>query len=123
MIGPRPKMGFQREWRGNKIVALNILVHPDEFDIPNRQLGSLMLSPDPPPKRNARPEPYDIDETSYMITEGGQALLTQGSTSILSAPITPSSGTATATTTGTAGFQPDGFQPDGFQMQISTTGP
>ncbi len=90
MIGPRPKMGFQREWRGNKIVPLNILVHPDEKDIPNRQLGSLMLSPDPPPKRNARPEQYAIDEASLIITDDGSALITESSgTAILDAPITP----------------------------------
>ncbi len=93
MIGPRPKMGYQREWRGNKIVPLNILVHPDEFDIPNRQLGSLLLSPDPPPKRNARPENYTIDEESYMITEGGSAIVVENTgTSILDAPITSEPG-------------------------------
>ncbi len=95
-------MAYQREWRGNKIVALNILVHPDELDTPNRQLGSLMLSPDPPPKRNARPESYTIDEESYMITEGGQALLTS--------PDIP------------AGFQQSGFQSQshgGFQTGSS----
>ncbi len=93
MIGPQPKMIYQREWRGNKIERLNVLVHPDEKDIPNRQLGSLMLSPDPPPKRNARPENYTIDEESYMITEGGSALITENAgTSIIDAPITAEPG-------------------------------
>src|SRR5258708_3461378 len=93
MIGPQPKMVYQREWKGDRIVALNALVHPDEKDIPNRQLGSLMLASDPPPKRNARPENYTIDEASYLSTEDGSALITETSgTSILDAPITAEPG-------------------------------
>ncbi len=93
MIGPRPKMAYQREWSGNKVVDLNMLVHPDELDVPNRQLGNLMLSPDPPPKRNARPENYIIDEASYLSAEDGSALITETSgTSILDAPITAEPG-------------------------------
>ncbi len=94
MIGPRPKMSYQREWRGNRIEQLNILVHPDEKDIPNRQLGSLLLSPDPPPKRNARPENYVIDEASYLsVNQDGRSLVTNTSgTAIIDAPITSEPG-------------------------------
>jgi hypothetical protein len=32
------------------------------LDVPNRQLGTIILPPDPLPILNARPEQYDIDE-------------------------------------------------------------
>lgn len=83
MIGPRPKMSFQHDWRGNKIVKLTALVHPDERDIPQRQLGNLMLTADPPPKRNARPESYAIDETTFLTTEGGTSLTTEDGVSLI----------------------------------------
>lgn len=93
MIGPRPLMAYQRQWRGHEIVKRNILVHPDELDVPQRQLGSLYLTADPPPKRNARPENYTIDEASYLSAEDGLAIVTETTgTSILDAPITAEPG-------------------------------
>jgi hypothetical protein len=61
----------QRQWAGFELVKLNILVHPSEYDTPQRQLGALILPPDPPPIENARPEPYYIDEQTYRITMSG----------------------------------------------------
>ncbi len=88
MIGPHNKMAFQWDWRGNDLVNLRFLVHPDEIDKPNRQLGNIVLSPDPPPKKYSRPENYDIDEASLITTEDGQSLLTENGTAILDAPVT-----------------------------------
>ena len=63
MIGNLNKMRFQHEWRGPRIVNTRILVHEDELDIPQRQLGiPALLGPDPVPVSNARPEQYNIDE-------------------------------------------------------------
>ena len=71
MIGQHNKMKWQHDWRGNKIVNLRVLVHEDELDKPQRQLGNLSLPPDPVPIRNARPENYSIDETTDRVTMGG----------------------------------------------------
>ena len=62
-IGNLAKMRFQFDWRGPKIINTRILVHEDELDGPQRQLGSpALLGPDPPAVLNARPENYPIDE-------------------------------------------------------------
>lgn len=63
MLGNLANMKFQFEWRGPKLQNTRVLVHEDELDIPQRQLGSpALLGPDPPPLMNARPEAYAIDE-------------------------------------------------------------
>jgi hemin uptake protein HemP len=63
MIGNLHKMRFQYEWRGPRIINTRILIHEDELDIPQRQLGSpALLGPDPVPVANARIEQYSIDE-------------------------------------------------------------
>lgn len=87
MVGNLAKMRFQHQWAGATIINTRVLVHEDELDIPQRQLGTLVIAPDPPPLVNARPEPYDIDEqpvsTRYtmdgliriIITPQGQSTL------------------------------------------------
>lgn len=63
MVGNLAKMRWQWDWRGPRIVNTRILVHEDELDEPQRQLGSpALLGPDPVPLANARPENYAIDE-------------------------------------------------------------
>ena len=63
MVGNLRNMKFQHDWRGPRIINTKILVHEDELDIPQRQLGSpALLGPDPVPVSNARPEQYNIDE-------------------------------------------------------------
>jgi len=63
MVGNLANMKFQFEWRGPKLQNTRVLVHEDELDEPQRQLGSpALLGPDPPALMNARPEPYAIDE-------------------------------------------------------------
>ena len=71
MIGQHNRMKWQHEWSGNRIINKRILVHPDELDIPNRQLGNLVLPADPPPIRYARVENYNIDEWTYRVTQNG----------------------------------------------------
>ena len=67
-------MRWNYDWRGPKIINTRILVHADELDVPQRQLGSpALLGPDPVPIANARPENYAIDEypVSTRITMQG----------------------------------------------------
>jgi hypothetical protein len=61
-VGNLAKMKFQYDWAGAKIINKRILVHEDELDIPQRQLGVLIIPPDPLPLMNARPESYATDE-------------------------------------------------------------
>jgi len=63
MVGNLANMQWQHDWAGPRIINKKILVHEDELDLPQRQLGSpALLGPDPPPLINARPEQYAIDE-------------------------------------------------------------
>ena len=79
MIGNLCNLKWQRDWRGSRIQNTRVLVHPDELDIPQRQLGTLVIPPDPLPKINARPEQYSMDEqpvsTRYTLGTNGQASL------------------------------------------------
>jgi hypothetical protein len=67
MISNHEDLQWQYEWSGNKLVNLKILVSPDELDKPQRQLGTIILPPDPPSVMNARPEQYDIDEQPVSV--------------------------------------------------------
>ena len=63
MVGNLANMRWQYEWRGPRLMNTKVLVHEDELDEPQRQLGSpALLGPDPLPLMNARPEQYAIDE-------------------------------------------------------------
>ena len=78
-VGNLAKMKWQFDYRGSQIINTRVLVHEDELDIPQRQLGTLVIPPDPLPLINARPENYSIDEqpvsTRYTIGANGQASL------------------------------------------------
>ena len=78
MIGNLADMQWQWDFAGNKLINKRILVHKDELDVPQRQLGTLVLPPDPPPLLNARPEQYSIDEqpVSTRYTMNGQIRVT-----------------------------------------------
>ena len=62
MIGNLERMAWQHDWRGSDIVNLRVLVHPDELDKPQRQLGTFIVPPDPVSVQNSRPEQYNIEE-------------------------------------------------------------
>jgi hypothetical protein len=68
----------QYDWRGTELLNLNILVCDDCFDNPQRQLGTIILPPDPPSLLNARPEPYPIDERWPRLLQGGYPRYLQG---------------------------------------------
>jgi len=64
------KLKFQFDYRGTSTpVNIRVLCCPTCLDIPNPQLTPNVLSPDPAPIFNARPEPYTVDETDWFGTE------------------------------------------------------
>jgi hypothetical protein len=73
-IGNHQDLCWQHEWAGQKLINLKILTFPDHLDKPQRQLGTIVLSPDPMPVMNARPEQYYIDEqpVSTRVTMDGR---------------------------------------------------
>lgn len=67
-IGDHSKMMFQMQYAGSQLINTGLLVHPDEYDIPNEQFRTLVLPPDPDVLFNARPEPLVIDQTDWLTT-------------------------------------------------------
>lgn len=63
------KLSWQHEWAGLQLYNKRILVCDTCLDKPQRQLGSIVLPPDPMPVMNARPENYAVDEVWGMISE------------------------------------------------------
>lgn len=60
---------FQWDWAGSGMVNRQIRVCTGPgtrrcYDLPQEQLRSIILPPDPMPARNPRPEPYGVDEAS-----------------------------------------------------------
>lgn len=86
------KMSFQQIWSGNQLVRTNILVHPDNLDIPQEQLRTLIIPIDPEPVFNARPENYVVDETDWLTTgvrednPGNDILVTQDGELLVTQP-------------------------------------
>lgn len=62
----------QGEWRGLRVLPTGTLSFGKYLDKPQRQLGTLILSPDPVALQNARPEQYPIDEIWPRLMQGGQ---------------------------------------------------
>lgn len=72
------KLETQMGWRGTQLLPLNLQVDHKCLDKPQRQLGTIILSPDPVPLFNALPEPYSIDEYWPRLVQGGQPRYLQG---------------------------------------------
>lgn len=71
-------MTWQMAWRGTQVKNTQVLVCESCLDELQRQLGSIVLPPDPVAVRNARPEPYSIDERWPRLTQDGQPRYLQG---------------------------------------------
>ncbi len=78
-IGNHRNLRWQYEWAGLKLINKRILVYDDMYDEPQRQLGTIVLPPDPLPVMNARVENYAIDEepVSTRYTMDGRVRVTK----------------------------------------------
>lgn len=74
---------FQKKWQGIQLANLFILVCWDCYDKPQENIRTLIIPPDPMPIMNARPEQYDQEVPSFLMTEERQALLTENGRAIL----------------------------------------
>lgn len=63
-------LSWQHQWSGRSIINLHLLVCDRCLDVPAPFLRTPILPPDPPSIRNARVEPYSIDETDFRVTDG-----------------------------------------------------
>ncbi len=77
-VGNHKNLRWQFEWAGLKLINKRILVFEDQYDEPQRQLGTIILPPDPLPVMNARVEQYLIDEqpVSTRYTMDGRVRVT-----------------------------------------------
>lgn len=78
-VGNLVDLQWQYDWRGRQLANLKILVCQPCYDTPQRQLGTIILPPDPVAVRNARPEPYAIDEYWPRLLQNGGPRYLQGS--------------------------------------------
>ena len=72
------------------------LVCPKHLDPLNPQDTPLILSPDPEPVFNARPYPYALEESSYLLTEDGSIITAEDGTALVTPIPNPASVASTA---------------------------
>lgn len=77
-IWPITKLIWQYQFQGTMVPQnTRMLVCPKHVDPLNYQLQAYILPPDPLPVMNARPEPYALDESSWLGTQDGDTITTQ----------------------------------------------
>ena len=52
----------QFQWSGNSLINQNLLVCDRCLDVPQEQLRTIILPPDPPPIMNARPPNFTVED-------------------------------------------------------------
>lgn len=62
---------YQYQWRGLSLASTGIRSFGPYLDEPQRQLGTLILPPDPVSVLNARPEAYPSDESWPRLLQNG----------------------------------------------------
>jgi len=65
LIYQHNKLAWQHDWRSERLLNLRILVCARCYDTPQEQLRARILSPDPVPIMNARPEPFTTTGFGY----------------------------------------------------------
>jgi len=85
----------RQQWAGVKLQTFNILVCRTCWDIPNQQLRTIIIPPDPLPVFNPRPERYSTIVPSFVATESttfaGDDITTEGGdTLIMEIQVVPS---------------------------------
>lgn len=83
MISNQENLKWQFDWAGTQLINKRILVSDDELDKPQRQLGTIILPPDPVSIVNARIEPYAIEEQTYRLQQDGTQRLQMDGTARL----------------------------------------
>ncbi len=97
------KMVWQYDYRGGpNIINTRILTCGRQscLDVPNPQMSPVILSPDPEPVFNARPYPYTLEESSWLMTQDGEIITTQDDQPLISPipnPETPADTTVLTT--------------------------
>lgn len=73
------ELRYQFYWAGPQLQNSNLRVCPDCMDIPNEQLRTIILPPDPEPVYDTRVPPFSIYEQSAyaLITEDFLTLITE----------------------------------------------
>ncbi len=93
------KMVWQYDFRGTpQPINTRILTcgRPSCLDVAQVQNSPIILSPDPEPVFNARPFPYEVTESSWLITQDGDVITTQDGSTIGTAFPNPTGNAATA---------------------------
>ena len=70
----RSKLGWQYEWGGMKLYTTGVLLCLEGnkcYDIPQEQLRTIILPPDPPPIVNARVPNFDYEEQTPLLYQTG----------------------------------------------------
>lgn len=71
------QLRWQYQWAGILLQNQRRLVCEPCHDIPQEQLRTVILPPDPVPIFNPRPEAYDTEVPSFMSTESGDNLVAE----------------------------------------------
>ena len=74
----RSKAQWDEQYAGKSLINRRFLVCPTCKDIPQSQLKSLTLPPDPMPLKDVREEPFTADETGNVTAVGGTYVTTEG---------------------------------------------
>lgn len=62
-------LSWQFQWAGTHLYNLGILVCDECLDVPQEQLKTIILNPDPPPLQNARVPNFAYEEQTVRIVE------------------------------------------------------
>lgn len=68
---------FQFDYRGPRLTNLRFLVCEKCYDKPQAQLKPILLTQDPMPVINARPEDFNYVNNTYRVTMNGDTRVTQ----------------------------------------------
>lgn len=91
------KLQWQYAYQGTSMPQnTRFLVCGSCLDPLNAQDAAYILSPDPVPIMNARPEPYALDETSWLGTEDGDILGTEDDDELITPEPNPADNAAAA---------------------------
>lgn len=91
------RLTWQYDYQGtSQLQNTRLLVCDRCYDKPQPQLSPYILPPDPPPIYNARPEPYVMDEASWLLTQDGSIITTQDGVDMTTALPNPSDAAATS---------------------------